>query len=344
MRQADRRKPLIHCITNYVTAESIANAIIEAGGSPVMADDLCEVEEVTAAADALLLNLGTPNPARIEAMLVAGKTANRLGIPVFLDPVGCGATGFRLEAVKRLLAQIRFHTIRGNASEMMTIHTGERAKTLGVDADPSLEIRADALEPWISVARSIAETHRCRAIITGHCDVEAVPREGAIEVITREHPMREAKKSTGEGCRMTARLAVEAALATLPHLTSGCEITSDSYDVDSRGGNNPYLLYAITERFSDSSDYLGKIESALASGVTMLQFREKELKGERLFSLAREVQTLCRKYRVPFIVNDSVDLAVAVGADGVHLGQKDDSIEDARTRLPGKFVGMTAHS
>lgn len=106
-------------------------------------------------------------------------------------------------------------------------------------------------------------------------------------------------------------------------------------------------MYGITDR-----SWLGKqtlaeqVEQALKGNVTMLQFREK-LSGERqlpqLEQEARELQLLCRRYQVPFIINDYVELAEKIGADGVHLGQGDCSIEQARQKLGKRaIIGVTA--
>lgn len=92
--------PLIHCITNYVTAGDTANMLLAAGASPIMADDPSESAEITALAQGLTLNLGTPSGSRVEAMLRSGAEANRRGIPVVFDPVGAGCSGFRRNSAR----------------------------------------------------------------------------------------------------------------------------------------------------------------------------------------------------------------------------------------------------
>lgn len=84
-----KTSPLIHNITNYVTANDCANILLACGASPTMADDASEVEEITAISNALNINIGTLN-AMVEGMFLAGKKANALGRPVVLDPVGAG--------------------------------------------------------------------------------------------------------------------------------------------------------------------------------------------------------------------------------------------------------------
>jgi thiamine-phosphate diphosphorylase len=86
-----------------------------------------------------------------------------------------------------------------------------------------------------------------------------------------------------------------------------------------------------------------QVEKALRGGVTMVQFREKHLQGEALEQEARSVQAVCRKYQVPFLVNDDVMLAQKIDADGVHIGQGDMPLREARALLgAGKIIGVTA--
>ena len=97
LRQVKRQAPLVHCITNYVTARDCANLLLACGASPVMADDVEEVAEITAVSSGLYLNLGTLHCSSASAMLAAGTRAGEVGIPVLLDPVGVGASRFRRE-------------------------------------------------------------------------------------------------------------------------------------------------------------------------------------------------------------------------------------------------------
>ena len=113
--------PLIHNITNYVTANDVANVLLACGASPIMADEEAEVEEITAHCMGLNLNLGTLNQKKIPAMQKAGKMANKLGHVVVLDPVGVGASSFRKQTAEQLLKEVRFDAIRGNISEIKTL-------------------------------------------------------------------------------------------------------------------------------------------------------------------------------------------------------------------------------
>ena len=104
------------------------------------------------------------------------------------------------------------------------------------------------------------------------------------------------------------------------------------------------LLYAITDRsWLDGKTLYSQVEQALEGGVTFLQLREKELDEEHFLEEAREIKELCRRYHVPFVINDNVDIAAAVDADGVHVGQSDMEAGNVREKLgPDKIIGVTA--
>lgn len=106
-------------------------------------------------------------------------------------------------------------------------------------------------------------------------------------------------------------------------------------------------LYAVTDRswLRLGETLAQKVEAALKGGVTMVQLREKQLGRKERLSLAAELLSLCRRYQVPFILNDDVEAALACGADGVHVGQEDMSYEEARRRLgTEKIIGVSAHN
>ncbi|MTT32114.1 thiamine phosphate synthase [Terrilactibacillus sp. BCM23-1] len=109
--------------------------------------------------------------------------------------------------------------------------------------------------------------------------------------------------------------------------------------------NVDYRLYLVTEAYHPDQDdeYFRKVESALRGGVTLLQFREKKASSKILYDVAKRLKQLAQQYEVPFIVNDRVDVALAVDADGVHIGQ-DDLPADFVRELIGhdKILGVSA--
>ena len=144
------QRPLVHNITNYVVMNNSANALLALGASPVMAHWKDEMEEMTAIAGALVINIGTLDREWIEGMKAAGAAASRRGTPIVLDPVGAGATSQRTDAAVELIELCRPTIIRGNGSEIMTVasawskHLGsseqegtESAKSKGVDSSAS---------------------------------------------------------------------------------------------------------------------------------------------------------------------------------------------------------------
>jgi hydroxyethylthiazole kinase len=186
------RKPLIHNITNYVVMNETANAILAIGALPVMAHAQEEVEELAAAAGAVVLNIGTLSRPWIEAMLLAGKAANEAGVPVVLDPVGAGATTLRTDTAKRILDEVDVAVLRGNAAEVAAL-AGLEAKISGVEA---IGVGAGAA----TIARTAATTLGVVASVTG--PVDHISDGGRTLAIANGD--RLLTTITGSGCMSTA--------------------------------------------------------------------------------------------------------------------------------------------
>ena len=110
--------------------------------------------------------------------------------------------------------------------------------------------------------------------------------------------------------------------------------------------NKSLRLYAVTDRsWLKGGTLHEQVEKALRGGATFVQLREKSLNMESFVAEARQIKLLCEKYHVPFVINDNVDVALAVDADGVHVGQGDMAASDARKKLgTGKLIGVTART
>ncbi|WP_214849866.1 hydroxyethylthiazole kinase [Exiguobacterium sp. s193] len=187
------KKPLIHHLTNAVTINECANMTLALGGSPVMAEDILEVEEMVGHADAVVINIGTLNAASRQSQLLAGKTANRLNKPLVLDPVGVGATSLRTTFTDELLKSIQFSVIKGNASEIKTI-IGEVGRSKGVDA-----ATGETLD--FQVVHEFALRFKVVIVVTGPVDFIS---DGTRQIeLTGGTPRLE--QVTGTGC-MTASL------------------------------------------------------------------------------------------------------------------------------------------
>ena len=114
----------------------------------------------------------------------------------------------------------------------------------------------------------------------------------------------------------------------------------------SRLSNVQMKLYLVTDSTGLPEEvFLGKVEAALKSGVTILQLREKDLDEAHFYEEAVRLQALAAQYGVPFVINDSVDIAVRMGADGVHVGQNDMEAGDVRALIgPHKILGVSAQT
>jgi hydroxyethylthiazole kinase len=200
-------RPLVHHITNHVVMNDTANVTLHIGASPVMAHAPGEVREMVCHASALVLNIGTLEPAWIESMLAAGEEANQRGIPIILDPVGAGATTLRTETARELLAKLRIDVVRGNAAELSVL-AGLTAQIRGVDS-----VAADAPD---AAARIVAGLTGGAAVVSGEVDhVADATRRARIE---NGHPLMGA--ITGSGCMATALVGAFRAVEPDPFLAA----------------------------------------------------------------------------------------------------------------------------
>lgn len=192
------KTPLVHNITNYVTVNDVANAILACGGSPIMSDEPQDVEDITTICGGLNINIGTLNERSIEGMRKAGKKANELGHKVLLDPVGAGASALRTGTAKKLMEEIRFDVIRGNSSEIKTVAQGS-GTTKGVDADVADAVTEENLEQAIAFVKNLSKATGAVIAMTGAIDL--VSDGQTCYVIRNGRP--EMEKITGTGCQLS---------------------------------------------------------------------------------------------------------------------------------------------
>lgn len=203
---ARKKAPLVHCVTNYVTAHEVANAILASGGRPIMADDPAEAVEIASAADALLLNVGTPCRRTAEAMRLAGRKAMELGRPIVLDPVGAGASRLRTETSRALVSELHPAVIRGNISEVLALAQGVGA-TRGVDAAAADAVTEANLAQKALFARRVARETGAVMAISGVLDLVA----DADTCVVLRNGCARMGGVTGCGCMLTGLVAVFAA-------------------------------------------------------------------------------------------------------------------------------------
>ena len=197
--------PLVHSITNLVVMNFNANALLAVGASPVMAHAHEEVRDMVGIAQALVLNIGTLEPAWISAMQVALLAARARGIPVVLDPVGAGATPYRNAALAELIRAGAPGILRGNASEIMSV-AGLAAATRGVDSAAST---ADASDAAAALARQLGAV----VCVSGADDL-IVDAAGRRAVLSNGHPWM--TRVTGVGCSASALVGAFAAVQPDP--------------------------------------------------------------------------------------------------------------------------------
>jgi len=208
-----QKNPLVHHLTNVVTVNDCANAVLAVGASPVMAPCVREAADMARHAAAVVLNIGTPDEFSEAAMLAAGRAANACGIPVVLDPVGVGATPFRLELVSTLLRELQVAIIRGNLAELQCLAGDHDTKaTRGVDS------MATDISSSADVARRVARHYRCVAAITGAVDCIS---DGEQLVAMRNGHML-MRQVTGTGCMATSLCAAGAGAAPDRPLLAAC--------------------------------------------------------------------------------------------------------------------------
>ena len=193
--------PLVHNITNYVTVNDVANVLLACGGSPIMADEAEEVEDITSICGGLNINIGTLNKRTITGMLLAGKRAKEMGHPVVLDPVGAGASKFRTETALRLMQELNLAVIRGNISEIKTLALGS-GTTKGVDADVSDAVTEENLEQAIEFVKAFSKKTGTIIAVTGRIDL--VTDGNRCYVIRNGRP--EMGKITGTGCQLSGMM------------------------------------------------------------------------------------------------------------------------------------------
>ena len=196
--QAVREKaPLVQCITNMVTVNDCANVLLAAGASATMAHHPLEVAEAVAGVQALVLNLGAVGDR--EAMYTAGREANRLGVPVVFDPVAAGFTGLRRETARKLLEEIRFAVIRGNASEILAL-AEDREGGSGVDVAAADTVTESGLPRAAELAQTLSRRTGAVVVLSGAVDVVADGRQALF--LRNGSPTM--ARITGSGCMLSA--------------------------------------------------------------------------------------------------------------------------------------------
>jgi hydroxyethylthiazole kinase len=195
LQQVKDKGPLVEAITNYVTITDCANILLSAGGSPAMCESADEAYDFTKLAQAVYINIGSLPKEQELAMLQSVKAADEVGIPVVLDPVGCGAIPRRIDFINKLRSFGKLSVVKGNVGEIKTL-AGAETQVKGVD---SLDDGTDAIQ----VCEQLAKDWGCVVVATGKTDIITNGKQTA----TVDNGSEMFTKITGAGCMLGALLA-----------------------------------------------------------------------------------------------------------------------------------------
>lgn len=226
------KSPKIHSITNTITINDCANIILAAGGHATMASAPEEAAEMTSRCDGLVLNLGAVSS--LEAMVSAGKEANRLGHPVVFDPVAAGATRLRRTASLQLLQELRFSAIRGNASEIHALALlSQKENTQAeseiceisssfIDVSKENAMQEKNLDACLKDARILSSRTNAVIVISGIDDL--IVHGDTYKILQGGSPL--SARITGSGCMLTELICLCMAADPEDHFEAACTAVS----------------------------------------------------------------------------------------------------------------------
>lgn len=195
-------RPLIHCITNPISINDCANAVLAVGARPIMAEHPKEVADITRSASALCVNLGNITDVRLESIMISGKVARDNNIPCIIDLVGVACSKLRNDFAMDFIKECRPDVIKGNATEIRAIASREISSG-GVDVISDDEITGDNLYKSITAFKKIALDTGALVLATGKTDIIAGVEKGfAVSNGNDMLPM-----VTGTGCMLGALTA-----------------------------------------------------------------------------------------------------------------------------------------
>ncbi|MEZ6878439.1 hydroxyethylthiazole kinase [Enterobacter sp. KBR-315C3_2022] len=212
LHQFHTHSPLTHCMTNDVVQAFTANVLLALGASPAMVIEADEAEQFAAAADALLINVGTLTAPRAQSMRRAIESAVAAGKPWTLDPVAVGALAFRTRFCQHVLS-LKPAAIRGNASEILAL-AGMSEGGRGVDS-------TDSASSALPAAQALAEQTRAIVVVTGEVDYITDGRR--TRTVTGGDPMM--TRVVGTGCALSAVVAASCSLPgdRLDNVAAACK-------------------------------------------------------------------------------------------------------------------------
>lgn len=247
--------PLVCFQTNYATVLDLVDMCIHSGGSPVLSDEIEEAHEMVefSKADAVVMNLGTINRPYLNLMVETGKTANRVGVPIILDPAAITASNFRREAVETLLQEVKFSIIKGNLGEIKFL-LGYETKNKGID---SFEDETTGEKYCLELARKLNTV----VVMTGKVDIIT----DGFRISTVDNGNERLKKICGMGSSVASIMATYSGLtkdyfisATLGAAVMGVASEKAEERMTLNDGIRSYKAYVHDEVYLLSLDELEK--------------------------------------------------------------------------------------
>lgn len=197
--------PLTHCITNVVTTNDCANAVLAIGASPIMAEDESEIEEIVNISNTLVINIGKLSVEQIKAFHKGCEIASKINVPIVLDPVGCGISNLRNTTTLELINNYNITAIRGNMSEIKAIANllglfDIKTKSKGVDVSSTDIITKENLSFNGEIVKNLALKTNTVVIASGPIDI--ISDGDLLIAIENGNPMME--RITGSGCMLSS--------------------------------------------------------------------------------------------------------------------------------------------
>lgn len=242
LKQIRDERPQVHCITNVITANDCANALLAAGAAATMAHHHMEVADVTMVSNALVLNMGTMEC--IDAMKIAGLTAKKAGIPIILDPVGAGGAAFRREKTLEIIRIVKPDCIRGNLSELRALSSNQTT-TRGVEAAKNEKVDWDLLFDLSKKMDTIV-------VASGKTNYVVDAKKDCLYYVPGGSKYM--PRVTGMGCLSSALLGAffamdkspESARACLEYIAD-CAKKAEKKTDEMQGGTMTFRMYLIDE-------------------------------------------------------------------------------------------------
>lgn len=258
--------PLTHCITNYVTINDCANAVLAIGASPAMANEEPEMEEFANISGATVINLGTLLDNQMEAMIKSAQECKKANTPLTLDPVAVGVSKLRNDFTKKIIDQANISVIRGNMSEIKAIGKiynilEETTIAKGVDVADADIITENNLKTNAKIVAQIAKKLNTTIAVSGSIDIITDGQETYF-IDNGEAIM---SKITGSGCMLTCVIGsftavttpLEAALIGTLSMTIAGELAYKTVQRNNQGSGS-FRTYLIDELYNMDEEKIQK--------------------------------------------------------------------------------------